>query len=60
MISPITAVVAGVTGIYVLLWVILHFTQDKREPESVDDAVPFLSPIVGMALKGSRYHTDLR
>lgn len=60
MISLLSVLVVGAAGIYVLFWALLHLSQDKREPETVDDAVPFLGPILSMASKGSKYHPYLR
>lgn len=47
-------------GTFVFLWALLHLTQDAREPQTIENAIPFLSPIIGMASKGSHYHTYLR
>lgn len=60
MVSNLTAAAAGLTGIYIFLWALLRFTQDVREPPSVEDAFPFLTPIAGMARNGSSFHSRLR
>ncbi|KAI1170183.1 cytochrome P450 oxidoreductase [Nemania sp. FL0916] len=54
-----TIVAVGATGFYILIWALLRLTQDAREPPAVENAVPFLSPIVGMQKKGADYHKDL-
>jgi hypothetical protein len=53
-------VVGTVTAIYVSFQLLLHFTQDKREPPSLDTAIPFLSPIIGMSRKKTKYYIELR
>lgn len=60
MISNITAAVAGLIGTYVFLRALLRFTQDVKEPPSVEDAFPFLTPIAGMIRAGSSFHSLLR
>lgn len=60
MISNTTAAVAGLAGTYVFLWVLLRFTQDVKEPPSVEDAFPFLTPIFGMMRAGSSFHSRVR
>lgn len=42
------------------LHAILHFTQDGREPPTIDYSIPFLGPIVGMITKKSQLYTELR
>lgn len=60
MISNLAAAVAGLTGTYIFLCALLRFTQNVREPPSVEGAFPFLSPIAGMIRKGSSFHNNLR
>lgn len=60
MFSFIAVAIAGLTGTYVLLWTVLHFTQDEREPIMIENNIPFLSPVFGMIMKGSKYHAYLR
>ncbi|GAP82419.1 putative cytochrome P450 oxidoreductase [Rosellinia necatrix] len=60
MISSVTAAVAGLASSYVFIWALLRLTQDSREPPTLEHDIPFLSPIVSMASKGSRFHSYLR
>ncbi|KAK8062701.1 cytochrome P450 [Apiospora hydei] len=39
---------------------VLAFTQDKREPLSVEDWIPFLSPVIAMGSKGAKFHKRMR
>lgn len=56
---PLTVLV-GVGAGYVFLRLLLHFTQDPREPPAVETAIPFISPIVGMLTKKVDFYTGLR
>ncbi|XXH01839.1 hypothetical protein Hte_008201 [Hypoxylon texense] len=60
MISNITAVVASLAGFYVFLWALLRFTQDAREPPTLENAIPFLSPVISMVMRGSKFYSYLR
>ncbi|KAI1408107.1 cytochrome P450 [Hypoxylon sp. FL1857] len=60
MISNFTAAIASLTGSYAFIWALLRFTQDSREPPILENAIPFLSPIVSMAKRGSKFHSYLR
>lgn len=59
MISTVVLVVSGLGATYVFLRFLLAFTQDAKEPPSVETAIPILSPIIGMRKKG-KFYTDLR
>ncbi|KAI0014895.1 hypothetical protein F4780DRAFT_150718 [Xylariomycetidae sp. FL0641] len=45
---------------YVFIWALLRFTRDAREPPTVQNAIPFLSPVISMGTKGSAFHRHLR
>lgn len=45
---------------YLLLHVLLHLTQDSKEPPTVNNAIPFLSPILGMTFKKAKFYSLLR
>lgn len=60
MATDYTIFLGALTGIYVCLHLLLYYTQDRREPPSVDTLVPFVSPIIGMSKKKTRYHIELR
>lgn len=60
MTSNITAAAAGLAGTYIFFWALLRLTQDAREPPTVEDWVPFLSPIFSMITQGSRFHNFIR
>lgn len=60
MVSNLAAAAAGLTGIYIFLWALLRFTEEVREPPSVEDAFPFLTAIASMVRNGSGFHSRLR
>jgi len=60
MIPNFIAAVAGLAASYVFVWALLWFTQDAREPPIVENAVPFLSPIITMVRKWTDVHEYLR
>lgn len=60
MSSMLPLVVGIVTATYVLLVALLHFTQDAKEPSSISDAIPFVSPIINMVSKGGNFHRLMR
>jgi hypothetical protein len=45
---------------YVLLFALLRLTQDAKEPTSISDTIPFITPIINMVLKGGDFHRQLR
>ncbi|KAI0521605.1 cytochrome P450 oxidoreductase [Xylaria bambusicola] len=56
----LTTLVASAAGFYLFLWALQHVTQDAREPRTVEDALPFISPVIGMMTRGSNFHRHLR
>lgn len=59
---PSVAVIAvgGFIAIYVVLRLILHLTQDAREPPAILTSVPFFGPLVGTFREKSNFHLRLR
>jgi hypothetical protein len=57
---PGAVVVAAATIFYLFLHLILQITQEKREPPAIATAIPFLSPILGMSRKKSKFYVELR
>lgn len=53
-------VAGGIICTYVFLRVLLHFTQDAREPPAIESGIPFISPIIGMIRQKSGYYIRLR
>ncbi|PVI08705.1 cytochrome P450 [Periconia macrospinosa] len=53
-------VVGAATVLYFSLQLLLHLTQDKREPTALATSIPFLSPIFGMSKKKSKFYIELR
>jgi hypothetical protein len=47
-------------AVYVSLRLLLHYTQDPREPRPLETLVPFVSPVIGMMRKKTNYYVTLR
>lgn len=59
--SSVFHIAAGIAAAtYVLLIALLRFTQDAKEPTSISDSIPFITPIINMALKGGDFHRQMR
>ncbi|KAI1272186.1 cytochrome P450 [Xylaria sp. FL0933] len=58
--SLITAAFGAVIATYLFLQMLLHLTQDSKEPRVVATSIPFVSPILGMRKRNSRYYNYLR
>lgn len=56
----VAAATAIFISLYLFLWALLRFTHDEREPPSVEDNVPFLGPLIGMARQGSKFHKNVQ
>lgn len=54
------AVVGAAIVLFLLSQLLLHITQDKREPPALATFIPFLGPIFGMSRKKSRFYIELR
>jgi hypothetical protein len=50
-----TASVAIAVIGYLVLQVLLHATQDKKEPPLVESSLPFLDPAMGIAIHRASY-----
>lgn len=60
MSGTLAAVATGVIAIYGFLYLLLHYTQDAREPPPVSTTLPFIGTMVGLARKKSKYYVELR
>lgn len=61
MISNIAVALLGViVGTYIFLRALLHLTHDAREPKAVENAIPFISPILSMAAKKADFYNQMR
>lgn len=59
--SSVFQIAAGIAAAtYLLLVALLRFTQDSKEPISIGDSIPFITPIINMILKGSDFHRQMR
>ncbi|POS70492.1 hypothetical protein DHEL01_v211110 [Diaporthe helianthi] len=59
--SSVLQIAAGVAAAtYVLLLALLRFTQHEKEPASISDTIPFITPIINMTLKGGDFHRQMR
>ncbi|KFA81359.1 hypothetical protein S40288_06057 [Stachybotrys chartarum IBT 40288] len=58
--SVIAIAIGAAATTYVFLVALLRMTQDAKEPPSICDAVPFVSPILHMISKGSNFHRLIR
>lgn len=59
-VSTLNIVSVGLVCTYIFLRIVLHLTQDVREPPAIEKAIPFLSPMIGMIREKSRYYVRLR
>ncbi|KAI1759917.1 cytochrome P450 [Hypoxylon sp. FL1150] len=61
MISSIAiALLGAIVGTYMFLRALLHFSQDAREPQAIENAIPFISPILSMAAKKANFYSLMR
>ncbi|KAI0489979.1 cytochrome P450 [Xylaria cf. heliscus] len=58
--SLIVTAFGGIITTYVFLQALLRFTQDSQEPPVMATTIPFISPILGMNKRNSRYYNYLR
>ncbi|KAI1846537.1 hypothetical protein JX266_007434 [Neoarthrinium moseri] len=56
----LAVVIGAVAATYVFLVTLLRLTQDAKEPPSISDAVPFVTPMVNMASKGGSFYHLMR
>ncbi|KXX74860.1 Cholesterol 7-alpha-monooxygenase [Madurella mycetomatis] len=59
---PSTLAVAGawLVAVYIFLRALLSFTQDPREPQTIENGIPFLSPILAMMSKKAKFYSEMR
>ncbi|KAF2793663.1 cytochrome P450 [Melanomma pulvis-pyrius CBS 109.77] len=55
-----SVIVGAVTAVYVSLRLLLHYTQDRREPHPLDTLIPFVSPVIGISRNKTNYYVMLR
>ncbi|KAF2870028.1 cytochrome P450 [Massariosphaeria phaeospora] len=55
-----TAGVLACAGLYVVLYILLQITQDRKEPPPVATSIPFLDPLVGIFTEKVQYLIQLR
>ncbi|KAI0886561.1 cytochrome P450 [Annulohypoxylon maeteangense] len=60
MISNIAAIATVVAGVYSLLHILLHLTQSPKEPPTIGNAIPFITPIVGMKTLKAKFYEVMR
>ncbi|KAK9415843.1 putative Cytochrome P450 [Seiridium unicorne] len=53
-------VVGAGAAIYAFLFALLRLTQDAKEPVSIGEGIPFVSPLLNMATKGVGFHRFMR
>ncbi|KAI1420760.1 cytochrome P450 [Xylaria sp. FL1777] len=58
--SLFTTAFGAVAVTYFFLQALLYLTQDAKEPPVIETAIPFVSPILGMGKRSSRYFNYLR
>ncbi|TVY90133.1 7-alpha-hydroxycholest-4-en-3-one 12-alpha-hydroxylase [Lachnellula willkommii] len=58
--STLAVVATGAFAIYGFLHLLLHYTQDAREPPPVATTLPFIGTAVGLPRKKNRYYVELR
>lgn len=54
LLVPLLGIVATT---YVFLRLLLHFTQDAKEPPAIATSIPFIGPILGMIIKRTHFYT---
>jgi hypothetical protein len=64
MAAPASTILASAFTIAAVIYGALHMllsaTQDAKEPPIVPAVIPFVSSIIGLSKKKSRYYTELR
>ncbi|KAI0806444.1 cytochrome P450 [Xylaria sp. FL0064] len=60
MISGLPVAAGVLAATYILLLAALRLSQDPKEPSSISDSIPFLSPVLGMVSKGGQFHRLMR
>jgi hypothetical protein len=58
--STLAVIATGAIAIYGFLYLILHYTQDAKEPPPVSTSFPFIGTMIGLLRKKSKYYVELR
>lgn len=56
----LTVIAVIIVVIYISLQVLIHITQDAREPRLVETRLPFLDPLIAFAKQRAGYLVGLR
>ncbi|KAI0400159.1 cytochrome P450 [Xylaria palmicola] len=60
MLSGLPAAIGVLAATYILLLAALRWSQDAEEPSSISDSIPFITPMLNMAAKGTKFHRLMR
>ncbi|KAH8600689.1 cytochrome P450 [Bisporella sp. PMI_857] len=60
MASVLAVLLGAVAPTYFFLRLLLHLTQDAKEPTAIKTSVPFIGPILSMIANKTHFHTYLR
>ncbi|RWA14547.1 hypothetical protein EKO27_g619 [Xylaria grammica] len=60
MFSGLSAAVGVLAATYILLLAALRSSQDAEEPPSISYSIPFITPMLNMAAKGTKFHRLMR
>lgn len=60
MASPFSVDLGVVASTYIFLRLLLHYTQDAKEPPVIATSIPFIGPILGMMTKKIHFYTHNR
>lgn len=55
-----TVVESVIADVYLYFRLLLQYTQNHRESHLVDTFIQFISPVIGMSRKKTRYYVALR
>lgn len=58
--SSYSIVAGAAVTIYAFLQWLLKYTQDAREPPALATSLPFISPLIGMLRKKTKFYIQLR
>ncbi|KAI1459617.1 cytochrome P450 [Annulohypoxylon moriforme] len=60
MISNVAIFATFIAGVYSFLHLLLHLTQNSKEPPTVGNAIPFITPMVRMKTLKSKFYTVMK
>ncbi|ETS75310.1 hypothetical protein PFICI_12254 [Pestalotiopsis fici W106-1] len=60
MAISLTVAIGAIAATYVFLVTLLRLTQGPKEPPSISDAIPFVTPMINMGSKGVNFHRLMR